>query len=213
MNAIKASWFGFLGVAFFIFSAILGGLQFSNYSHISQFISESYAIDTPYGIYLRYFGFFPSGIFFALFAFLAIKALPKSKSSHIGFLGIGVFYGIATILVSVFPCDKGCGNELVDPSFSQLIHNLTGLLTYLTVPICLLILGLAARKWEKANYVSYFGIFGGITAIVFFGILSEDLHSKFAGLYQRMIEGPVLAWIALCSFYLKNIRSTDYAIK
>lgn len=209
MNSIKASWFGILGVIFFVTASILGGLQISSYSHISQLISESYAIGTTYGVHLRYFVFIPSGILIALFAFFAVKSLPKSKLTLIGFLGIGIFYGIATIIVSLFPCDKGCDKELVDPSLSQLIHNLTGLLTYMIVPICLIIVGIAARKWIDAKHVSYISIICGLTAMLFVGILSSDLQSKFVGLYQRIVEGSILAFIIICSFYFRSLHKTD----
>jgi Protein of unknown function (DUF998) len=206
MTGNKASWFGLLGVLFFISAAVLGGQQFSDYSHISQLISESYAIGTPYGLQLRYLGFLPAGLFLGGFAFYAARALPKSSLAKLGFAGLGIFYGIATIIVSLFPCDKGCNKELVDPSISQLIHNLTGLLTYLIVPVCLMILGIEARKWANGKYVSYSGIACGLTAILFVGILSSDLHSEFAGLYQRIIEGSVLFWIVVCSLYLRTLH-------
>ncbi len=203
---MKAFLFGILGIVFFISAAFLGGLQFSDYSHISQLISESYTIDSPYGVYLRYLGFMPSGIFISIFSLLAIKELPRSKLNWIGFLGIGIFYGLATVLVSIFSCDKGCDKELVDPSISQLIHNLTGLLTYTIVPVSLILLGIAARKWKAGNSISLVGIFCGIVSIIFVGILSADLQSKFAGLYQRIIEGAILYWIASCSFYLNHLK-------
>ncbi len=206
MNGIKASWLGLLGVLFFVAAAILGGLQFADYSHISQLISESYAIGTPYGLQLRYLGFLPSGLFIAAFAFYAASILPKSTFTKVGFAGLGVFYGIATIMVSLFPCDKGCNKELIDPSLSQLIHNLTGLLTYVIVPPCLLILGITARKWANGKYVSYTALVCGLTAILFVGIFSSDLHSNVIGLYQRIIEGSILVWIVVCSFYLKKFR-------
>ena len=209
MTGIKASWFGLLGVLFFVSATILAGLQFSNYSHLSQLISESYAIGTPYGVQLRYLGFIPSGIFITAFAFLAIKNLPKSTLTQIGFLGIGIFYGIATILVSLFPCDKGCDKELVDPSISQLIHNLTGLLTYIIVPISLIIIGVSARKWANNKYVSHVSIFCGLTSVLLVGILSSDLQSKFAGLYQRIIEGLILAFIITCSIYFRTLQKTE----
>ncbi|MEI6264351.1 MAG: DUF998 domain-containing protein [Sphingobacteriia bacterium] len=206
MYGIKASWFGFLGVLLFILAAILGGLQFSEYSHISQLISESYAIGTPYGLQLRYLGFLPSGLFIAAFAYYAVRTLPKSTFTKLGFAGLGIFYGIATIIVSLFPCDKGCDNELVDPSLSQLIHNFTGLLTYIIVPICLLILGIVSRKWPNGKYLSYLGTACGLTAILFVGILSSDLHSKVVGLYQRIVESSVLIWVFVCSFYLRTFH-------
>ena len=207
-TAFKASWFGILGVFFFVFTTILSGLQNSNYSHLSQLISESYAIGTPYGLQLRYFGFVPSGIFIAAFAVLAIKSLPKSKLIQIGFFGIGIFYGLATILVSIFPCDKGCNKEMIDPSISQLIHNLTGFLTYLIVPVSLIIIGISARKWPKRNYVSIFGIICGLIALMFVTILFSDLKSEFAGLYQRIIEGSILTFIIICSIYLRTLDIT-----
>lgn len=208
MPGTKASWFGQLGVLFFVTATVLAGFQFSAYSHISQLISESYAIGTPYGIQLRFLGFLPSGIFIAAFAFYATQKLPKSTSTTLGFIGLGVFYGMGTIVVSLFPCDSGCGKELVEPSLSQLIHNLTGLLTYLIVPVCLLILGIAAQKWKNGKFVSYSGIAFGITAILFVGIFSSDLQSEYIGLYQRIIEASVLTWIIICSYYLKNLVQT-----
>ena len=81
-----------------------------------------------------------------------------------------------------------------------------GLLTYLIVPACVILIGIAARKWSNAKYVFYTCIVCGIIAVLFVGILSGDMDSKFAGLYQRIIEGAVLAGIVVCSFYLKTAK-------
>jgi Protein of unknown function (DUF998) len=209
MTKMNVFRFGWIGVSLFLVSTILGGLQFSDYSHIKQLISESYAIDTPYGIYLRYLGFMPSGLLIAAFAFGAMKILPKSKLAKIGFLSIGIFYGLATVLVSLFPCDHGCDNELVNPSLSQLIHNIAGTLTYLIVPISLILLGMAARKWPNAKHISYFGIICGLIALLFVNALAIDLHSNFAGLYQRIVEGVILLWIVMCAFYIRNFIAVE----
>ena len=206
MNGTKAAWFGISGVVLFVATTILAAMLFPGYSHVSQLISESYAIDTAYSLQLRLLGFMPAGICIAVFAFTAIKVLPKNALTKTAFLGIGIFYGLATVVVSIFPCDKGCNKELIDPSFSQLIHNLMGLLTYLIVPACVILIGIAARKWSNAKYVFYTCIVCGIIAVLFVGILSGDMDSKFAGLYQRIIEGAVLAGIVVCSFYLKTAK-------
>ncbi len=204
MKVKTVFWFGILGVIFFVFSIILAGYLLPNYSHISQLISESYATGTTYGVQLRYFGFLPSGIFIAIFAFSAIKVLRKSSLSKIGFLSIGIFYGLATVLVSIFPCDAGCESEIATQSIAQFIHNSIGFLTYTIVPVCVILLGFSAKKWKSGTYISYFGIFCGIISILFVGILSNDLHSDFAGLYQRIIEGSILIWILGLSFYLRK---------
>ena len=198
--------FGILGVLFFIVSTILAGLQVAGYSHIAQLISESYAIDTPYGLQLRMFGFLPSGFFIAAFSFLAVRILPKSKLTTFGLLGIGIFYGIATVIVSIFPCDKGCNKELIDPSLSQLVHNLSGMLTYLIVPVCLILIGIAARNFKNGNRLSFLSFICGGVSILFVGILSSNMDSAFAGLLQRIIEGAILSWIMICSFYIRSLN-------
>ena len=195
---------GFLGVGLFIASTILGGLLMENYSHISQLISESYAIGTPYGELLRFGGFIPSGICIFLFSVLAIRQVPKAGNTSIAFTGLGIFYGIGTVVVSIFPCDKGCETDLIDPGISQLIHNLSGMLTYLIVPVCLIVLGNTARSWPNARTVSTTGIISGTTAIIFVALLTINIHSPYVGLYQRIIEGSILLFILITANYLQQ---------
>ncbi|MBK6634691.1 MAG: DUF998 domain-containing protein [Chitinophagaceae bacterium] len=205
--ANAASCFGFMGVILFIATTIIAAMLVPGYSHVSQLISESYAIDTTYGMQLRFFGFLPAGICMAVFAFLAMRVLPKHILSRAGFYGIGIFYGLGTVAVSFFPCDAGCNKEFIDPSFSQFIHNLTGTLTYLVVPVPLIFVAIAARKWTNAKPVVYSGFISGIVAMVFIGILSAGMDAEYAGLYQRIIEGSILAFIVTCSMYLLRLRN------
>lgn len=194
---------GILGVTFFAVASLLGGFQFDNYDPFSQLISETMAVDTPHGKILRYFGYIPSGILLTIFAFEGFKKLPESNLIKIGFWGLGIFYGIATIVVGIFPCDKGCNKEFVDPSISQIIHNLTGLLTYIFVPISIIIIGIGLRKSKNYQDLSKIGIISGIICIAFIGLLSDPL-TNYAGLFQRIIEGIFIIWIIACSIYIKR---------
>ena len=194
---------GILGVTFFAVASFLGGFQFDNYDPISQYISETMAVDMPYGKSLRYFGYIPSGILLTIFAFAGFKKFPKSTLIKFGFWGLGLFYGIATIVVGIFPCDKGCNKDLVDPSISQLIHNLTGLLTYVFVPISIIMIGVGLRKSKKYSRLSKIGIICGIICIVIIGFLSNPL-TNYAGFFQRIIEGIFIIWIIACSIYIKR---------
>jgi hypothetical protein len=173
-----------------------------NYSHLSQLISESYAIGTPYGVWLRYFGFIPSGICLFLFSIMAIQQLPKSGNTTIALAGIGIFYGLGTVVVSIFPCSEGCETAVADPVLSQMIHNLSGMLTYLVVPVCLIVLGNAARTWPNARNVATTGIICGLTAIIFVALLTINIHSPYTGLYQRIVEGSILLFILITANYL-----------
>jgi len=195
---------GILGVSLFVVSSILGGILIENYSLTSQYISETYAIDTEYGIVLRAFGYIPSGILLTIFAFVGFKKFPKSKLIKIGFRGLGIFYGIATIIVGIFPCDKGCNKDLVDPSISQIIHNLTGLLTYIFVPISIIMISYGLKKSNNFHGLAKIGFTCGLISIVFIGFLLSDPLTNYAGLFQRIIEGMFIIWIIACSMFIKR---------
>jgi len=200
---------GILGVSLFVIASTLGGILIENYSLTTQYISETYAIDTEYGIVLRAFGYVPSGILLTIFAFVGYKKFPESKLIKIGFWGLGIFYGIATIIVGIFPCDKGCNKGFIDPSISQIIHSLTGLLTYLFVPISIIIIGVGLRKSKGYHSLSKIGIICGLISIVFVGLLMSDPSTNYAGLFQRVIEGLFIIWIIACSIFIKKGSNSD----
>ena len=195
---------GVLGVSLLAASFILGGLLIENYDIVSQFISESYAIDTEYGVLLRIFGYIPSGILITLFCFLAVKYFQPTILIKIGFYGIGIFYGLATLVTGIFPCDSGCNKELIDPSFSQLTHNVAALLMYLFVPINIIIIGIGLKRLANYNRLSIIAITSGIISILFVYLLFSDITSEFLGLYQRIIESVFIIWILTCAFTIKN---------
>ncbi len=195
---------GILGVSLFVVSSIIGGILIENYSLTSQYISETYAIDTEYGINLRTFGFIPSGILLTIFCFLGFKYFQPSKLTKIGFYGLGIFYGLATVIVGFFPCDSGCNKEFIDPSISQVIHNLTGLLTYIFAPISIILIGIGLKQLPNYNRLSIQAITYGIISILFIYLLFSGSNPEYNGLYQRIIETMFIIWIITCAIAIKN---------
>ena len=195
---------GILGISLFVISSIVGGFLIENYSVTSQLISETYAIDTKYGLVIRSFGYIPSGILLTIFAFAGLKKFPHSNLIKIGFYGLGVFYGITTVIVGFFPCDSGCNKLFIDPSISQVIHNLAGFLTYLFVPISIVLIGIGLKKYPIYNRLSIQGITYGILSILFVYLLFSNPNSEYIGLYQRLIESVFIIWIITCAFVIKN---------
>jgi len=195
---------GIAGVLLFVATTIVAGFLYPGYSHVKQLISESYAIGTPYGVSLRYLGFLPSGILIFLFSCLAIKELPSSTLTRAGFWSIGICYGFATVVVSIFPCDEGCNPEMLNPGIAQVIHNFTGMLTYLFVPFAVLLLGITSLKWPHGKFIGIAGLLCGSISIIFVGRLSADLNGPLAGLNQRIAEGAILSWIICCAVYLRQ---------
>ena len=125
----------------------------NNFDILNQYISESYAIDTKYGIYLRVFGYIPGGVMITLFCFLGLNYFQPNTLLKIGFYGIGIFYGIGTIFTGIFPCDSGCNRELIDPSFSQISHNFSALLMYLLIPF------FYDFNWDRAKKINLYEFF------------------------------------------------------
>jgi hypothetical protein len=204
MTKSTVSAIGIAGVALFVIAAISGALLIPAFSQVAQFLSESYAIDTTYGLYLRLLGYIPSGILILLFCFSAVKHLPKSKATAAALAGIGLFYGGGTIVTGIFPCDAGCNKEMIDPSFAQLIHSISGLFTYVTVPFFVIILGAAAVKWKDVKITGKFILLCGFVSLVFAAIFFTQLSSPYGGLYQRTLEGSILLAILLTAFCIQK---------
>lgn len=204
MTRSAVYWLGILGALLFAVAGIVGGFQFDEYSHMSQFLSETYATGAPYRNHLRFLGYLPSGAMIALFAFFAPKYLPKSKLIKIAFWLFAIFYGLGTIVVGLFTCDEGCNREFIDPSISQLIHNLSGGLTYLIVPFVVIVIGIKAMSWTNSKSYSTHTIVCGFIALVFAWLMMANPSGSYIGLYQRLVEGSILFWVLRTSFFIKK---------
>ena len=209
MNNKVVFLIGILGVSLFAIPSIIGGFLIEDYNLISQWISESDASDTKYGLALRIFGYIPSGFLIAIFCIVGFKKFQPSKLTKVGFYGLGVFYGIATIITGIFPCDVDCNKNFIDPSISQIIHNLAALLTYIFVPISVMIVGLGLRRSPSHNRLSVIAITCGIISSLFVSLLLADLSSQYVGLLQRIIESIFLIWIITCAIEIKNMRTKN----
>ncbi len=206
MKAKLLFYMGLLGVLFFVITTIVGGALIEGYRPIAQLISESYAVDTEYGLYLRLLGYIPSGLLLALFCFFSAPYFKGSKILKWAFTGIGFFYGIATIIVAIFPCDSGCNKELINPSVAQLIHNTTGALTYTLVPVAILLIGFGLKEKSDSKFAAKSKLLG-ILSISFVFTLMNNQESDLIGLYQRMVELTMLLWLVLCAVAINKKRA------
>ncbi len=195
---------GILGSAFFVIASLLAGLIAENYDPVVQLISESMSEDRPYSKEIRYFGYIPSGILLMIFALAAPANMPQSKQIRLSFYGIALFYGLATITVGIFPCEAGCNKEMINPALAQVIHNLSGLFTYIGMPLCLLLIGFGLKKVNTRGRLSQVSILLGIGSAFFILTLFANPLSPYAGLMQRIIEGIFVLWIVGCAISIRN---------
>lgn len=187
-----------LGAAWLVAMVLIGGASFDGYDHVAQYISELGANGAPYGWHVSWLGFLPIGILICAFAVFAWSAAPRSVLATIGFIGVFLF-SIGYVGSAFFPCDFGCRPEA--PSFSQAMHELVGLAGYLLAPLTLLLLGLAARKWPGAMWLSVLAFITAAGALVgLSGLMDPDAPQ--VGLYQRVLEASMLSWVVACGLYL-----------
>ena len=184
------------GTLVVIVFTFLAGLNFPNYNHLTQYISELGARNAPNENLVRFAGFLPAGILLCLFSLFALLSLPKSRMTTIGLLGL-CYFAVGYIVAAFFPCDPGC--RPAEPSLSQLIHNFVGGIGYIAGALGLLAIGTQARKWTKGSILSSLAFLFGIVAL-----LAASFTVDFAGLTQRITELSILSWIVYCGFYLKQ---------
>jgi sugar phosphate permease len=198
---------GVLGALFFAITSIVGGLKIEGYSFVSQFISESYATGVPNARYLR-IGFIISGVLLTIFGIGAPFLLRCRKLVQLCFFLFTVFYGLGTVVTSLYPCDFGCPSDL-NVSFSQIVHNAMGFLTYAIVPLALILIGGLSLKKEVQRPFFKMSLICGIVALVFVLFLFENPTGPYIGLAQRTIEGSILIWVIYTAFHVRNSVSKE----
>ncbi len=195
--------FGLIGCFLFIITTIIGGYLFPNYSHISHLISESYAVDAPYNFQIRFFGYIPSAIFTGIFVLYFNSKTPKSSLKTLACILILISYSFATLICAIFNCDAGCNPNFVNPSLSQVIHNLSGSITYLIMPFAILLIGLEFKKFGDSNFYKTC-IFLFLISLFFIIILFNNFDSVYKGLIQRVIEITFILWFVFATKALKK---------
>ena len=192
----------YCAIFFIVVIPLVAGMLTPNYNHMSQYISELGASGAPTEVFVRFVGFLPAGLALLVFAISAYFAAPRSFLARIGFLGVAL-YTVGYLVAVVYPCDLGCRPE--EPSVSQILHNLAGLVSYLLLPWVFLALGIAARKWPQGHTLSLVLLVSSLVCLL--GLLMLQPDSRFVGLTQRFIEVTVLFNIMLIARYL--VRHND----
>lgn len=205
MNQLAARA-GIAGVLFFITSTFIGGLQFDAYSHITQFISETYATGTPWGMHLRWFGFVPAGLLLAFFGFAMARKHWANRPIRLGLISLAVCYGLGTVVVSFAPCDFGCDPEQASPSMAHTIHFLVGGLTYLLTPPSILLVAFGSSREDHLRKLWPFLAAMGTLMLIGAVLLFTGKPEGALGLVQRITEGAALTTILAVAARINQSR-------
>lgn len=186
-----------IGALWLLTMVVVGGATFPRYDHAAQYISELGANGAPYGFEVSWYGFLPVGLLVIAFALAAWRAAPVSLLATFGWVGV-LLFAVGYVGSAFFRCDYGCRPE--EPSASQAMHLLLGFAGYLFAPLTLLVLGLAARKWPNAHWLSVLGFVAAGGSLI--GLVTMAPDSPYVGVSQRVLETSVMGWVVACGIYL-----------
>ncbi len=188
-------------LSFLWFSAIViwGGLNYENYDHASQFISELGATGSPVANQVNFVGFIPAELFILTFVVLAFSKIEASRSNRLGLIFIAI-YAFTLALASVFPCDYECRPET--PTMSHLIHVGSAIPGYLSAIAAIFILSINSPSWLGLNSLRYLGLMSG--AIAIFAFFNLDENSQYVGVYQRVLEVTIYIWLIVLGYCLRR---------
>ena len=185
-----AIWSALMSYAITLAVVVAGDAAYPGYDHVGQYISELGATGAPHARLVGWGGFVGAGLLLTVYAIAAWLALPRSTAGTIGF-ALMVLFALGLLFGGVYPCDVGCGSET--PSPSQRMHDLWGGAGYLTAPLMLVLLGVAAKRWPGGGFLFPLGLVSAAVTAVAFVVMVEA--GEYRGLAQRILEVAVAAWV------------------
>lgn len=170
-----------------------------DYNHISQFISELGATDTPNATFMNFAGFIPSGLMIVAFGVSLMLMLPKYRLSLIGSVLIIVF-GFGMVVVGNFSCDIGCPRV---GSLENNIHDQISGPIFLCGIMGILLLGISFRKIATLRGLWIFSVVSGLLALSFVVALINSIEVyTYTGMWQRLLLFTIFLWLAIVGWKL-----------
>jgi len=141
---------------------------------------------------------FPLGVLFVLAALGLWRRFADSRLARLSALLVLV-HGLGSIGAGIFSCDQGCAPA--QPSFSQQLHNLSGLVMFLSLTLAsALWIFLAGRQLDSRGFAG-FSALCTLLALVTVGLMGQALEAGHGfGLYQRLNYGTAVIWLAVLAW-------------
>ena len=192
---------GIIAPAFFTLMAIVAGLRYPGYSHLTQAISELGGVDAPNPL-IQDVNFLVTGLFIITFALGLSGGFERTPPSAAGPTLIGAF-GAVIVVHAFLPCDAGC--EFVTTVGSA--HNVTGLLAFLSAIAGVLVLSrrLPAEAEAYRAYSVVTAAAGLVSLVLWIALGKAARIPAMNGSLQRVFAGTILLWIEVTAIRLLAI--------
>jgi hypothetical membrane protein len=187
------------------FGVLLTALAYPGYSHLDQAMSQLGAQGAPTQGFSAWVNNLPLGVLFVLFAVGVMRQVRGSRLALFSAVLIFV-HGLASFATGYFACDQGCAPA--QPSFSQQMHNLAGLVMFLSLTLASLLWAFASRRLLGSRGFGLFSLACTVLAVATVVLMAQAVEAGHSfGLYQRINYGISVIWAAGLALMLLRGRS------
>ncbi|WP_087501829.1 DUF998 domain-containing protein [Pseudomonas sp. SID14000] len=167
---------------------------YPGYDHLQQAMSQLGAVGSPTHSWSPLVNNYPLAALFALFAWGLARCWRGSKLALLS-AAMVLLHGIGSMGTGWFPCDQGCAPA--QPSTSQQLHNLSGLLMFLSLTLASALWAWLGNRIAGSQAFALLSLTCVILAIVTVALMGQAAQSgQLFGLYQRLNYGVSVIWIA-----------------
>jgi hypothetical membrane protein len=167
---------------------------YPGYDHLQQAMSQLGAVGAATQHWSPLVNNFPLAVLFALFAWGLARRWQGSTLARVS-AALVLLHGLGSLGTGWFPCDQGCAPA--EPSLSQQLHNLSGLLMFLSLTLASALWAWLGNRMAGSRALSLFSLTAVVLAIVTVALMGQAVESgHLFGLYQRLNYGVSVIWVA-----------------
>ncbi|MHA6193981.1 DUF998 domain-containing protein [Pseudomonas wadenswilerensis] len=193
-----------------LFGVLLTASQFPGYSHVDLAMSQLGAVGAPTHDWSPWVNNLPLGVLFVLCTVGLLRRFRGSGLAAVSALLVLV-HGLASISAGIFPCDQGC--LPAEPSLSQKLHNLSGLVMFVSLTLASVLWIFLGRRLLGSVGFARFSLLCVLLSLVTVGLMAGAMESGHGfGLYQRLNYGVAVVWLAVLAWMSMDICARRDAI-
>ncbi|WP_426808486.1 DUF998 domain-containing protein [Pseudomonas sp. WOUb67] len=167
---------------------------YPGYDHLQQAMSQLGAVGAPTHGWSPLVNNFPLAALFALFAWGLARRWRGSKLAMLS-AALVLLHGVGSLGTGWFPCDQGCAPA--QPSTSQQLHNLSGLLMFLSLTLASALWAWLGNRIAGSRALALFSLACVVLAIITVALMGQAAQNgQLFGLYQRLNYGVSVLWVA-----------------
>jgi hypothetical membrane protein len=175
----------------------LTALAYPGYSHVDHALSRLGAVDAPTQGFSAWLNNVPLGVLFVLVALGLARRFRPSRLSGLS-AALILLHGLASFATGLFPCDQGCAP--LQPSVSQQLHNLAGLVMFLSLTLASALWAWLGKQLLASPGLAALSAICTLLALVTAGMMTSAVaDGQGFGLYQRLNYAVGVGWLAVLS--------------